>query len=103
MLATVPEPSSLQLFLGCEDFSAEIAANRLYFAWGEDWGTQLDLLLEENPGLPTPSQFVRPILADSSSADALMPVAQKIFSDHAARRTEKTRDIARVGFVRRQA
>ncbi|HWE04025.1 MAG TPA: hypothetical protein VG326_16590 [Tepidisphaeraceae bacterium] len=99
MVALVPESRSLRVLLECDDFSAEIAANRLFFAWGENWETQLDQLLEENPGLATPSQFIRPILADSSSADALMPAAQKIFGEHGARRTEKTRAI-RAGWVR---
>jgi hypothetical protein len=91
LLALTPDVRTVGIMLACEDFSDDIAAHRLYFAAGDQWETELDRLLEEIPGLPTPTQFIRPILADSSLADALVAPAQKIFADHSTRRAQRVR------------
>ena len=91
LLALTPSWRTLGIILACEDFSVEIKAHRLYFAAGEQWEAALDRLLEANLGLPTPTQFIRPILADCAPADALVAPAQKVFADHSTRRAQKVK------------
>lgn len=87
IIALNPDLSELCVLLACEDFSEQIAAHRLWFAWGDQWQEELSLLLRQNPGLPAPTQFVRPITADSSQADALVVPAQQVFAEQSAWRT----------------
>ncbi|MDB5293585.1 MAG: hypothetical protein JWL69_4826, partial [Phycisphaerales bacterium] len=86
LIALVADTRALRVVLACDDFSAEIAEHRLWFAWGHAWAAELDRLFIDNSGLPTPVQFVRPISEDSSAADAMVQPAQKVFADHNARR-----------------
>ncbi|MDB5305725.1 MAG: hypothetical protein JWM97_3274 [Phycisphaerales bacterium] len=86
LVALVPGLRALRVMLACDDFAAEISEHRLWFAWGNEWAGELDRLFADNPGLPTPVQFVRPISSDTSAADAMVQPAQKVFADHNARR-----------------
>jgi hypothetical protein len=83
-----PRRESAEVMLGCENFAAEIRAHRLWFACGEQWSIELDRLFEENPGLPTPAQFIRGAAADHAETNALIPIAEKIFNAQNARRAE---------------
>ena len=89
IIVLLPDASWLRVALSCDDFSAEIASHRLCFAAGADWEAQLRQLLESNPGLATPMQFIRPIVADSSVHDGLVAPAQTIFNAENARRTQQ--------------
>jgi len=89
IVAIVPEEHVLSVLLHCDDFSSEIVAHRLWFAAGQVWQEQLRRIFTENPGLSTPAQFIRPILADPEPADRLIGPAQKVFADEAAGRSEK--------------
>jgi hypothetical protein len=89
VIAIVPDPLTLGILLHCEDFSAEIRAHRLWFGAGENWIASLGQLFEEHPGLPTPSQFIRPILADSAPADRLIGPAQELFANVSVRRSQR--------------
>ena len=93
ILAIVPEPKTLDVILHCENFSADIVNHRLWFVCGRCWQADLEKLLYDNPGLPTPSEFIRPIRADSGSADALIAPALRFFADVAAARSETTRSV----------
>lgn len=89
VIAVVPEPGTLSVLLHCEDFSRDIAGERLWFVSGESWEADLRTLFEQQPGLPTPSQFLRPIAADNESTDRLIAPAQAVFNEvGAARATE---------------
>lgn len=104
VVALVEDASALRVMLACDDFSPEIAAHRLWFAWGSAWTAELDRLFSENPGLPTPVQFVRPISGDTAIADAMVQPAQKIFADHGTQRAatvRSTRGAWQPGKVRR--
>ncbi|HSU66353.1 MAG TPA: hypothetical protein VLJ39_05760 [Tepidisphaeraceae bacterium] len=94
ILAIQPDPKSLAVALHCEDFSQDIAAGRLWFVAGEDWPAALEALLARNPGLPTPSQFIRPILSEPEAADRLIEPAQAVFTEVGARRTAILRERA---------
>jgi hypothetical protein len=87
VLAIVPQQSTLAVLLHCEDFSADIAAKRLWFVAGEQWESQLERLFAENHGLPTPSQFIRPISTNAEAGDRLIGPTQRIFVETNARRT----------------
>ncbi len=89
IIVLLPDQASLRVALGCDDFSPEIASHRLWFVAGADWEAQLRELFEANPGLATPMQFIRPIVADSSVHDALVAPAQAIFNAENARRTQQ--------------
>jgi hypothetical protein len=94
IIALVPDPTTLWVVLHCEDVSQDIAAHRLWFAAGEKWEEALERLFVENPGLATPAQFIRPILADPEPADRLIAPAQKVFAAENARRAEQIRSLA---------
>ena len=89
IIVLLPDQGWLRVALGCDDFSNEIASHRLWFAAGADWESQLRQLLESNPGLATPMQFIRPIVADSSVHDGLVAPAQAIFNAENTRRTQQ--------------
>jgi len=75
--------------LRCENFSADVSAHRLLFAWGSGWKDEMTRLIDENPGLPTPEQFIRGAAVDHSDTDALIPIAQEVFAAQTTRRSER--------------
>jgi len=89
IIVLLPDHFWLRVALGCDDFSPEIASHRLWFVTGANWEAQLRQLLESNPGLATPMQFIRPIVADSSVQDGLVAPAQAIFNAENVRRTQQ--------------
>jgi hypothetical protein len=88
VIAIVPEPRALDVLLHCHDFSGDINSHRLWFVSGETWEADLEKLFFDNPGLPTPSEFIRPILANPDAADGLIGPAQKVFAGVSAARAE---------------
>lgn len=93
IVAIVPDPANLEIILHCEDFSQDIARHRLWFVTGDGWKQQLNTLFEDIRGLPTPSQFIRPIVADAEAMDGLIAPAQAAFSEAGASRIKKIRAI----------
>lgn len=80
VVAIVPDDQTLTVLLSCEDFSHDIAAGRLWFASGRQWESELQALFQDNPGLPTPAEFIRPITADSEATNSLIEPAQHVFA-----------------------
>ena len=97
IVAIVPDAQTLAVMLHCDNFSRDIGDHRLWFVTGEQWAEQLRRVFQENPGLPTPVQFIRPILADSEPVDRLIAPAQKVFADETARRAERIRSLTENG------
>jgi hypothetical protein len=93
IVAIVPEPEAFAAMLYAQDFSRDIAAGRLWFAAGPEWQDELHALFERNPGLPTPIEFIRPILADSSAADVLIEPAQTVFAKVSSHRTNRVQSL----------
>lgn len=89
IIALVPSIDSLSVILHSEDFSTDLQSHRLWFAWGESWHDELGRLFDENPGLPTPAQFVRGAAADQTEAEALIPTAQQVFAAVGVRRSQQ--------------
>jgi hypothetical protein len=89
LVAVIPDPPSLRLLLHCDDFSAEIAAARLFFVAGPDWPDQLGALFKKHPGLPLPQQFLRTSLLDDADMSDLSTEAQRIISTETSRRSEQ--------------
>ena len=75
------------LTLHCHDFSADIAAHRLWFVAGEDWARQMTELFVAHPGLPLPQQFIRTALLPDDVSSPLIATAQKIFTEELNRRS----------------
>ena len=86
IIALSPEPADLPVLLHCDDFSKEILAHRLWFAWGAEWPAALERLFEERPGLATPTQFVRLPTTPPEQVDALVAAAQPLFAAAGAAR-----------------
>ncbi|HSZ57977.1 MAG TPA: hypothetical protein VK797_20095 [Tepidisphaeraceae bacterium] len=86
IIAIVSDPLSLWIMLHCGDFATETRSHRLWLVTGQDWESDLSRLFVENPGLPTPSQFIRAISTDNGPADALIEPAQRVFADEQNRR-----------------
>jgi hypothetical protein len=82
-----PDLSTLGVLLRCGDFSAEIAGGRLWFAWGDDWPRELSEVFGANPGLATPSQFVRLPTMPAETVEQLVGAAQKVFAGQNAARS----------------
>jgi hypothetical protein len=89
VLAIVPEDQTLAVLLHAEDFSADIRAGRLWFSAGPEWESQLRGIFKDQPGLPTPVEFIRPITANPEAVSALIEPAQCVFADASARRGEE--------------
>jgi hypothetical protein len=86
VLVILPEKELLQRFLACEDFSASVAANRLWFIAGEDWPRQVEDFLNANPGLPIPMSFIRAPATGAARFDPMVDPAQQAFSRVTAQR-----------------
>lgn len=93
IVAIVPDEQTLAVLLHAEDYSRDIAAGRLWFAAGPEWQAELESIFERNPGLPTPVEFVRPILADTGPADRLIEPAQTIFARVSQARTARVQSM----------
>jgi hypothetical protein len=93
IIAIVPDAANLEIILHCEDFLEDIARHRLWFVAGEGWKEQIKTLFEDIPGLPTPSQFIRPIVADAGAMDGLIAPAQAVFSEAGTSRIKRIRAI----------
>jgi hypothetical protein len=93
LVAIIPNSANLRLLFHCDDFSAEIAAARLFFVAGPDWPDQLGALFEKYPGLPLPQQFLRTSLLDDSEMSDLSTEAQRIISTETSRRSKKMAEI----------
>ena len=89
IVAIVPDNTTLNVLLHCEDFSADLASGRLWFACGADWETKLERLFESAPGLATPAHFIRPIVADPHSMDEMIAAAQRVFAAVSERRARQ--------------
>src|SRR6266581_172687 len=80
IIVIMPGVREIALALHCHDFSADISSHRLWFAAGEDWARQMSQILEANPGLPIPQQFIRTALLGEDVSGPLIATAQKIFT-----------------------
>ena len=88
IVAVSPELDELHVLLHCEDFSTDLGARRLWFAWGDDWAGELKRLFDERPGLATPSQFVRLPITAAEDVERLVAAAQPVFADVNAARSQ---------------
>jgi len=87
IIALLPRADDLLLTLHCHDFSADLAAHRLWFVAGEQWAVQLAELFRSNPGLAIPQQFIRTALLSDDTSAPLISSAQQIFMDELNRRS----------------
>jgi hypothetical protein len=100
VVAAVPDASAVGWFLRCEDFSADIGRGRLWFVTGDDWAGQLDRLLSDHVGLPTPTAFIRTIMTPDAVIDPMIAAAQQVFSTTASRRAQRIQSAVQSGHDR---
>jgi len=93
VLAILPEKDAMPRFLGCEDFSAAIAANRLWFIFGQDWPRQVEEFMLANRGLPIPQNFIRAPATGAARFDPMVDPAQQAFSRVTAHRAAEPESI----------
>ena len=89
VLAIVPEDQTLAVLLHADDFSEDIRAGRLWFSAGAEWESQLRGIFKDQPGLPTPVEFIRPVTANAEAVNAVIEPAQRVFAEVSARRGEE--------------
>ena len=82
-----PDSAVLAVLLRCGDFSADISAGRLWFACGGQWPAELSQVFRNNPGLATPSQFVRLPITPAETVEQLIAAAQDVFAERNAERS----------------
>jgi len=87
VLAIVPDPMFLPVQLGAMNFADDIARHRLWIACGSDWAAQMERLFDEQPGLATPTQFVRLVTPDQARLEPLITEAQRVFQAVTQRRS----------------
>ncbi len=93
LLAVVTDPQMLRFILQCHDFSSDLASMRLWFAAGENWSEALADLLQQRPGLPIPSAYIRLQILDDARAQNLITRAGEVFSTETARRSQRLNQI----------
>jgi hypothetical protein len=93
VVVVLPKVESLWVLLHCDDFSAEIAAGRLFFAAADEWGKMLAQIFEKYSGLALPQQFVRTALLDDAEMAELSAEAQTIISRETDRRANTIAEI----------
>jgi hypothetical protein len=80
--------ADLHVLLHCDDFGADLSAHRLWFAWGNEWQTELKALFAERPGLVTPAQFIRLPVTPADEVERLVAGAQSVFAEVNAARSD---------------
>lgn len=93
VIALLPEAADLWTILHCDDFTADLSGNRLWFVTGGSWQRDLGQLFEDHPGLATPTQFIRLTNTPQEQVDALVAAAQRIFGDAMTSRSEALRRV----------
>jgi hypothetical protein len=86
LIVALPQIDTLWLMLACCDLAAAIRAKRLWWVCGSDWPDQLARLLVDQPGLPTPQQFIRTAILGEEASRALIEQAQRVFAAENQRR-----------------
>lgn len=94
MVVLLSDPAGLPLMLACEDFSGEILAHRLWFCCGGEMSGAIEELFTQNPGLTTPSHFIRTVLLADEPGQILIRDAEGAFSRINSRRQEQLRAIS---------
>jgi hypothetical protein len=95
ILVVWPDPREALVALHCEDFSADFASGRLWPACGEQWPADLASILESNPGLCVPRQFIRSGIQDDAVVSALISQANPVLANETGRRAERMNEIRR--------
>ncbi len=85
----------LRVFLACDDFSREISQSRIWFACGADWAGQFRATFATQPGLCTPTQFIRTRFAEPAEVDPQIEQSQKIIAEVVAERAASISRIRR--------
>lgn len=88
IVAIVPDAARLKIMLHCCDLSAEITSHRMWFAAGSRWCEMLAAIFSDNPGLPTPHQFIRTVLTGDEQSMPIMQAAERVFAGESARRAQ---------------
>lgn len=88
IVSVSPDVAALSVALHAEDFSDAVRAGRLWFAWGDGWEHELRRVFEANPGLPTPSQFVRLPTTPTEDVERMVASAQQVFAGVSTGRAE---------------
>jgi hypothetical protein len=86
VVAVMPEIPALRVLLHCGDFSRAIRTGRLWFAAGGQWPAELARVFIDNPGLTTPSQFIRLPVTPADEVERLVKAAQEVFAEQNAAR-----------------
>ena len=89
VIAAVPDDTDIAVLLRCEDFSADIAAHRLWIVSGIQWASQLEQLLFDQPGLAVPSQFLRLNVTDATLIQSMIDTAQSSFGRVIGERSQR--------------
>lgn len=95
LVVIFPQLRDLAFMLHCQDFSDAIESNRLWFVAGDDWENQLTALFDRQPGLATPTQFIRTPDADPQQVEPVISAAQAIFSRVSSQRASEIQSLRR--------
>jgi hypothetical protein len=87
LICVLGDRTNAATLLHCDDFSSEIERGRMSLACDDDWARQLIRILDERPGLPVPSRFIRLPKVDQQVLERTIAEAQRVFTDCTARRT----------------
>ncbi|HUB27163.1 MAG TPA: hypothetical protein VL992_17180, partial [Tepidisphaeraceae bacterium] len=93
LIAVMPDLVGAAVAMHCEPMADEIASGRLSLVAGDDWSKQLVSLLESNPGLCVPQQYIRTGLLAEEELSALAEVGNPLLSAQISRRTKLAADI----------
>jgi hypothetical protein len=87
IIVVVPDLLTAAVMLRCDDFSAEVAAGRLFFAAGWDWASRLEQIFRDYPGLPLPQQFIRTALLEDEQLQRFAAEVQAVVATQTQRRS----------------
>lgn len=94
VIAIQPDLAEARLILCCADFADDLRRHRLWLAVGPDWSAQLRQVFADQPGLPTPSQFIRLPIAVDDVVTPIIRAAEAIFNEVNAARTQQLSHLA---------
>lgn len=89
-----PDLAEARLILCCADFADDLRLHRLWLTVGPDWPAQLRQVFADQPGLPTPSQFIRLPIAVDDVVTPIIRTAEAIFNEVNAARTQQLNHLA---------
>jgi hypothetical protein len=93
IVVVIPNATAAWVAMHCEDFTADLKAGRLWVVCGDQWADSLSEILEANPGLCVPQQYIRTAMLSHADLSAMSELSNQAIATETARRAAAITEI----------